>query len=171
METEPAIEKSCSFTGHRDIPSCLYDEIRKAVKAEIKRLYSLGVRHFIAGGALGFDTICAEAVLDMKESLEGITLTLAVPCKNHDARWSETDKIIFSEILAKADETVYVSEAYTKFCMFKRNRYMVDNSLYCISFCTRKSGGSYYTVTYAHRLNREVTEISEKISRSGDFQP
>ncbi len=170
METEPIIEKSCSFTGHRDIPSYLYNEIREAVKAEIKRLYSIGVRRFISGGALGFDTLCAEAVLSMKESLEGITLMLALPCKNHDARWSETEKIIFSDILIKADETVYVSEAYTKFCMFKRNRYMVDNSLYCISYCTRKSGGSYYTVKYAHSLSREVTEISGKPRQIGFFQ-
>lgn len=163
METEPIIEKSCSFTGHRDIPPYLYGDIRKAVETEIKRLYLLGVRHFIAGGALGFDTICAEAVLSLKESLEEITLTLAIPCKNHDARWSEADRKVFSEILARADEKVYVSEEYTKFCMFKRNRYMVDRSLYCISFCTRKSGGSYYTVNYARKLCRELTEISEKL--------
>lgn len=163
METEPTIEKSCSFTGHRDIPSYLYGDIREAVISEAKRLYALGVRRFIAGGALGFDTLCAEAVLSLKESLEEITLTLAIPCRNHDARWSEADRKKFSEILARADEAVYVSEEYTKFCMFKRNRYMVDRSLYCVSFCTKKSGGSYYTVNYARGLGREITEISEKI--------
>ncbi len=163
METEPTIEKSCSFTGHRDIPPYLYGDIRGAVTSEIKRLYSLGVRRFIAGGALGFDMLCAETVLSLKESLKGITLTLAIPCRNHDARWSEADRKVFSDILEKANEVVYVSEEYTKFCMFKRNRYMVDRSLYCISFCTKKSGGSYYTVNYARGLGREITEISERI--------
>ncbi len=169
METEPTIKKSCAFTGHRDIPFRSYNEIREAVINEIKRLYSLGVRRFIAGGALGFDTLCAEVVLSLKESLEGVTLTLALPCKRHDARWSEADKRAFSAILARADETVYVSEEYTRFCMFKRNRYMVDNALYCISYCTRKSGGSYYTAKYAHSLGREVTEISEKLAFGGIF--
>lgn len=163
MEIDTSIRKSCCFTGHRDIPTCLRDRVFEEVKSEIKRLYTLGVRRFIAGGALGFDTICAEAVLEMKERFDGITLMLALPCKDQDAKWEQADRVIYSKILSKADEKVYVSESYTKYCMFKRNRFMVDNSLYCISFCTRKKGGSCYTVNYAGSLGRELIEIAERI--------
>lgn len=160
--THTEAKKSCFFTGHRDLPTHLYEPLSELLDAEIKRLYSLGVRRFIAGGALGFDMLCAERVLALKESLDGITLTLALPCRGHDERWSVADKITFFNLLVRADETVYVSEKYNRYCMFKRNRFMVDNSLYCISYCTRKSGGTYYTVNYAKSLFREITELSEK---------
>ena len=156
-------DKSCCFTGHRELPSYLYGAISEQVDAEIKRLYDLGVRRFIAGGALGFDTLCAERVLDAKKKLDGITLMLALPCREHDKRWSWQDKIRFSDILSKADDAVYVSEEYTRYCMFKRNRFMVDNSLYCVSYCTEKSGGTYYTVNYAKSLFRKITELSERV--------
>lgn len=161
--TETDIEKSCCFTGHRDIPEHLHGDVFTEVCAEIKRLYDIGVRRFIAGGAIGFDMICAKAVLFLKEELDGITLTLALPCKNHDAKWAVSDKIDFFNVLVKADETVYVSEAYSRYCMFKRNRFMVDNSRYCISYCQRESGGSYYTVKYARSLSRETVEISGRV--------
>ena len=157
------IEKSCSFTGHRILPFGTYGRIYGAVTEEIKKLYSLGVRHFITGGALGFDMLCANAVLSLKKELTDVTLTLALPCIGHDARWQASDRAQMRDILNKADETVYVSEEYTKYCMFKRNRFMVDNSLYCISYCTKKTGGSYYTVNYAISRQREITEISEKL--------
>ena len=163
MDSYTDIEKCCSFTGHRILPSYLYGSIETAVSDEIKRLYSLGVRRFITGGALGFDMLCARSVLSLKGELSGITLTLALPCVGHDAKWSASDKKEFAEILKKADETVYVSEEYSRYCMFKRNRFMVDNSLYCVSYCTKKSGGSYYTVNYAVTKQREITEISEKL--------
>ena len=163
METETRIEKSCCFTGHRDIPEYLYDDISYEVSREIKRLYPLGVRRFMVGGALGFDMLCAETVLALKEELDGISLTLALPCKGHEEKWSLSDKIDFFNLLVKADEAVYVSEKYTPYCMFKRNRYMVDNSLYCISYCTRKKGGTYYTVNYAKSHDRIITEISGRV--------
>ena len=163
MDSFTDIEKCCSFTGHRILPSSLYGSIEAAVRSEIKRLYALGVRRFITGGALGFDMLCANAVLSLKKELNGITLTLALPCMGHDAKWSLSEKREFSEILNKADKTVYVSEEYSRYCMFKRNRFMVDSSLYCVSYCTKKMGGSYYTVNYAISRQRNITEISELI--------
>ena len=161
--TETDIKKSCCFTGHRDLPEHLCNDIFSEVCAEIRRHYTFGVRRFIAGGAIGFDMLCAEAVLSLKEELNGMTLTLALPCIGHDKKWSAHDKEAFFNILTKANETVYVSGEYTRYCMFKRNRFMVDSSLYCISYCTRKSGGTYYTVSYAANHGRRITELSEKL--------
>lgn len=160
MFTETDIARSCCFTGHRDIPPQVYGEVTEAVKAEIMRLYRLGVRRFIAGGALGFDMICAETVLALRPTLPEITLTLALPCRGHDLRWSRDDRARLIRLTEGADETVYVSETYSSYCMFKRNRFMVDESLYCISYCTRKRGGSYYTVNYARSRGRVLTEVS-----------
>ncbi len=166
MGKEFSIEKSCCFTGHRDILLCNYGIITETVKTEIKRHYEKGVRRFLAGGAVGFDMLCAKAVLELKDSLDGIFLTLCIPCINHDIKWKGSDKKIFENIRSRADEIIYISEKYNKYCMFKRNRFLVDNSLYCISYCERQSGGSYYTVRYAELLGRHITDLSEKINQA-----
>ena len=62
-----------------------------------------------------------------------------------------------------ADEVIYVSETYSKGCMFERNRFMVDRASYCISYCTKKSGGSFYTVRYASEMGLKRIEISDLI--------
>ena len=159
------INKSCCFTGHRDLPLGLYAAISKEIDVQIARLYDLGVRRFIAGGALGFDTLCAERVIALKEKYSDVTLTLALPCRDQDKRWGKEDRKRFSDILVRADEVIYVSEEYTRYCMFKRNRFMVDNSRYCVSYCTEVSGGTYYTVNYARSVFREITELSDKVGQ------
>lgn len=152
--------ETCCFTGHREIPTELYPSIKKALKKELLKAYAYGIRSFIAGGALGFDMICAETVLELKETYEDITLTLAIPCRGHDAKWNESSKNQLSRITELTDEVVYISEQYAKGCMFRRNRYMVDRSCICISYCTKSRGGSRYTVDYALSSGIEVTELS-----------
>ena len=57
---------TCCFTGHRRIPPEAVAPLRERLEAEIESLIRQGVRYFGAGGALGFDTLAAEAVLDLK---------------------------------------------------------------------------------------------------------
>lgn len=41
--------------------------------------------------------------------------------------------------------------------MLKRNRFMVDNSNFAIvAWNGRKTGGTYYTLSYAKKLNKEI---------------
>ena len=55
--------KTCCFTGHRKIPPAQYKNIAKRLRLEIEAMIRRGVVYFGAGGALGFDTMAAEAVL------------------------------------------------------------------------------------------------------------
>jgi len=119
-----------------------------------------GVDTFICGGALGYDTLCAQIVLYLKKRYEHIRLVIAIPCEGQERYFNLRDKQIYYDILDKADEKVYVSREYFAGCMHKRNRYMVDNSAYLIAYCTKNSGGSYYTREYAKRNNVTVIEIT-----------
>lgn len=74
---------------------------------------------------------------------------MALPCKEQDKNWKKKDKIIYRNILQKADKIIYVSEKYSNKCMLKRNRYMIDNSSYCICYLRYTKGGTVYTVNYA----------------------
>ena len=154
-------DKTCCFTGHRRIPEYLHSSIRNEIVKIAKKLYLTGVDTFICGGALGFDTIAAEAIIEAKSTYPGIRLHMAIPCPNHDKSWTERDRRKFSVLLAHADSACYVSPTYTRYCMFTRNRYMVDNSAYCISYCTKKTGGTCYTAGYASKKGKIVIELSD----------
>ena len=60
-------EKTCCFTGHRDIPSGAYQLIFKKTEEMVESLIQKGYLYFGAGGALGFDTIASFTVLKLKE--------------------------------------------------------------------------------------------------------
>ena len=155
-----AVDYSCCFTGHRTIKKNIIPFIKQSVITEVLKLITHGVTCFIAGGALGFDTLAAQAVLDLKRDYEQIKLILAVPCKNQADKWNRKDKMIYENIKNRADKVIYVSEKYEKNCMLKRNQFMVDNSNFIISaWDGRKIGGTYYTVNYAKKLGKKIIFI------------
>ena len=78
------------FTGHRPqkLPwkfneqdeRCI--EMKKKLKNEIIKSIESGYTSFISGMALGFDIICAEIILELKEIYPNIRLICALPCKD-----------------------------------------------------------------------------------------
>ncbi len=166
---------SCCFTGHRtmsdDEKHKASEEIKKLVRALVKK----GVTNFITGGALGFDTVAAITVINMRDNelltdengnTVRISLTIAVPCPTQSAKWPFADRALYSNIIRSADETVTLSEAYTRDCMFKRNRYMVEKSAYCICYVTHRSGGSYYTMNYAEKSGLGIINIASPAGKA-----
>ena len=55
---------------------------------------------------------------------------------------------------------VYVSEHYTRGCMFERNRYMADHSDICVCYCTSGEGGTAYTVRYAEKKEIPIVNLA-----------
>lgn len=52
---------------------------------------------------------------------------------------------------------IYISKEYEKDCMLMRNKFMVDNSNFVIAMWDgRKRGGTYYTLNYAKKLNKQI---------------
>ena len=151
------------FTGHRDLNAYLPSSVSKALNKALRILISHGVEHFLAGGALGFDTLAALCVLELKEEFPNISLGLILPCKNQTKLWSDSNKAIYSEILKEADCVEYIAEAYTANCMHDRNRRLVDKSDICVAFFEHSGGGTAYTVAYALNQGKEVINIAELI--------
>lgn len=160
--------RTAFFTGHRALP---HGECAKIV-AEIKRcvsyLYSLGVRSFHAGGALGFDTLAATAVLDLRRYHPGMTLDLDLPYRNQDFGWREQNKKMYEFILERADSVKYAydgevtSKKKSSEYLLQRNRTMADGSAYCIAYYNgSERGGTAYTVKYAQKSGCEVINIAE----------
>ena len=154
-------DETCCFTGHRVIGSNDAQTVRGNLRQAIRMLYREGIRCFISGGAIGFDTEAAAAVVEARRTIPEIRLVLALPCRDQDKLWNASQKAEYSKILAEADEVVYVSEEYTGECMRKRNRFMVDNSCAVLTYIQRPFGGTAYTVNYALDSGRRVINILE----------
>lgn len=157
------MESGCCFSGHRDIPPQERERLERLLDEYIDKMADCGRLRFICGGALGFDTMAAQAVLRAKERHSGIVLELAIPYRGVENYRSEADRLEFLDILAQADIIRCLAESYDKDCMFRRNRYMVDNSDVCICYMTRNKGGTAYTVARALKKGIEVVNLAMEI--------
>ena len=142
---------SCCFTGHRDIPPEILPALAAKLEAAILELIADGIRYFYAGGALGFDTLAAEIVLRLRDQFPQLQLILALPCREQTRGWFAASVKRYESILRRANEVVYTSEHYTRGCMQRRNRYMVDRADLLLAYFTGRRGGTKYTVGYAER--------------------
>lgn len=141
----------------------MLDTVSERLKEIVNSAIQSGYRCFITGGAIGFDTLSAQTVLNAKQEhkRKKIKLILAIPCPEQANDWEKSDIDEYERIKTLADSVVYVSTHNKKGCMHKRDRYMVDNSSLCIAYMTRQSGGTAYTVKYAQENNKKICNIAE----------
>ncbi len=158
---------SCCFTGHRpgklpwgtdeNDPRCL--RLKKRLDEVLARVVDDGYSHFICGMAEGCDLYCAEAVLAMKRTHPQLTLEAAVPCPTQANGWCSTQRERYRRILELCDYETMVQEKYTRECMQRRNRYMVDHASLLIALHDGLPGGTRYTIEYALRRGVDVIDI------------
>lgn len=154
-----AKESSCCFTGHRILGKDFNIDV---LSRGIEYLIGKGVDTFICGGALGFDTVCAKAVLEAKRAHPHIKLHIYAPCNNQAERWSIKDTLIYKGILKKADLVDMPSKPYFTDCMKIRNYKMVDNSAYCICYLNDMRSGTGQTYKYANLRGLTIYNIAGK---------
>ncbi len=154
------MEKTCCFTGHRKIDCESMQMLSILLDKALASLISNGVNVFRTGGAMGFDTLAALKVIELRDKNKNIRLELFLPCREQADNWDKRSQEYYAYILAKADDVIYVRENYQKGCMLERNRKMVDGSDFCIGFCTSDKGGSAYTLNYAKKHNVRVINLA-----------
>ncbi len=152
--------ETCCFTGHRQIPPGERAEIASRLERVISDLYQRGIRYYGAGGALGFDALAARTVIRLREKCPGMKLILVLPCLTQTRGWRSEDVTEYERIKAQADEVFYTAHQYTRGCMHKRNRHLVDNSSVCVCYLNRESGGTAYTVRYARKKGLEIVNLA-----------
>lgn len=155
-----------SFTGYRpqklpfkgeNDPACT--ALKSRIYAEIERLCEHGAGEFYTGMAIGVDMWCAEAVLKLKTVHPEVRLTALLPCRGQDQRWSFEDQRRYNEILKLCDRVECLSQVYTRDCMFKRNRALVNSCDLLVAVYDGKPGGTKYTVDLAQQLGKKVIVI------------
>ena len=162
FESDFPLADSVCFTGHRDLPLSQIDSLQFLLQQTVFSLYEQqGVRHFWAGGALGFDLLASIVVLNASVRCPEIQLHLALPCRDHTKHWTQLQKAQFDLVVSRAAQVVYVSERYHAGCMAVRNRYLVDHSSRCISYQTKNKGGTAFTAAYAQSKGCPVLNLAE----------
>lgn len=153
-------QKTCCFTGHRQIPSDKAQSLRENLDATIETLVGEEITTFISGGALGFDILAAKAVIKAKEKHPGLRLIMAIPCRNQHAGWHFREKNEYEEILKVADDIYCLNEKYCTGCMLQRNRFMVKNSTVCVAFFDGSRGGTAHTIKLAKEDGLRIINLA-----------
>ena len=146
-------EQTCCITGHRVIPPGEEKKIMVRARYIILRLIrEKNVRFFGVGGAVGFDMLAAEYLLDLKAHREHqlkIISVLPYPTWRETDDWTDELRLRQDRILRACDKVVYVRQEYEKNVFLLRDRKLVEGSAYCVSYCNRPRTGTAYTVKYA----------------------
>lgn len=154
--------KTCCFTGHRDIPELDVELIEKRTEEAIWSLYEKGVRCYRVGGAVGYDTLVADILFRLRASqMPDIKVILVYPFDGFTKGWTDEQRAHYDLNLPYFDEVVRVCDGSSKSAFWKRDRYLVDGSAYCIAYQTRNTGGTAYTTRYARQQGVKLICVTE----------
>jgi uncharacterized phage-like protein YoqJ len=172
--TKPAY-KRCAFTGYRpqklpfgfneSHPACV--ALKVALYHRIEDLIGQGYAHFLSGGAMATDTWAAEAVLELKAKYPWVILEMVSPFDGQADRWSEEYRARHDRLFAAADIVTVISHSYTKSCMFRRNRYLVDNADLLLAVYDGQPGGTAMTCAYAREIGVRVLCLTPGMAQAG----
>ncbi|MBQ8718679.1 MAG: DUF1273 family protein [Clostridia bacterium] len=153
------------FTGHRTFSHAALLTLPQLLEDTLTELIQSGYDTFRTGGALGFDTMAALKVLELKARFPHIRLHLYLPCRDQGKFWNEDEIGLFQKILERADDVHYTAEHYTNGCMLQRNREMIDGSAICIAYFDGHGGGTAYSYGYANRTGVKVINLAQYTHR------
>ena len=155
-------ENTCCFTGHRDIPAEKGENVKTKLKEQILVLLEEGISTFLVGGALGFDMLAAEVLVDLRER-EGkkFRLVSVLPFPDWREGWPAEEYAREEAILKNCDEFSLSGEKCDRKLYLDRDRKMVDASSVCVAWCSRRSGGTAYTVRYALKQGVQVVNLAD----------
>lgn len=160
-------EKCCCFTGHRPEKMEEIDMLGYDIACEVYKAMNAGFTTFITGGAKGMDIIAAEAVLLMRERVNGLLkLVVALPYPTFGQRWTDEWKWRFERMIRRADKVISISAKCTYSAYRQRNEWMVDHSSLVLAVYSGAKGGTRNTLKYAEKTGIP-TRICADINSTG----
>lgn len=149
-------KQSCFFSGHRYIENRSVPELKHMTeKFCVELIEKHGVKSFISGGALGYDTLAAETVIKLKRAHPHIALRLYLPCRDQSSLWRGAQTARWEKLLSAADCVRFIHDGkYFSGCMQARNAAMVQDAYFGIVYCVRRGSGTYSTIQKALEKDR-----------------
>lgn len=154
-------KQTCCFSSHRNLPLHQIPLIRQRTVAVVRKLITEhGVRYFGVGGAVGYDTLAAGILFDLKNEFPHIKIILVYPFDGFTNCWNSAQRDAYTQMLPHYDKVVCAARSPSKEAYWARNRHLVNHSTYCITYCTRDTGGTAYTVRYAREQGVQVFNVA-----------
>jgi len=158
--------RTVCFTGHRHLPTEGYRELLDTLLGVIENQVAQGAEVFRAGGALGFDTMAALAVLSVRRRYPNIRLELILPCPSQIRGWAADDKVLYEQIKEQADSVRYISTGYYAGVLQQRNRALVDGADVCVTYLRNsEGGGTAYTASLALKNGLDLINLYDMIQK------
>ena len=155
-------EKTCCFSGHRVLP----EQELTVIRARTERVVSSLVEEkqacfFGVGGAMGYDTLAAEVLFQLRETrYPHIKVILVLPFDGFTRSWTEEQRSCYNNLFKKYDKVVCAAIHTGRDAYLSRNRHLVDHSAYCVSYCTDSHSGTSYTLAYAKRRQVKIFNVA-----------
>ena len=137
-----------TFCGHRHIYH--EKEIQNKLFVYVEELIKRGATDFMLGGYGEFDFLAASVVKELSGKYSYIKSILVIPYLNREYNMDLYNYSIYPPI-----ESVPL-----KFAITKRNQWMVDKSDVVVSYVINSQGGSYKTLEYAIKKEKQIIEIT-----------
>ena len=134
-----------TFCGHSNYS---FDD---TVKEKLRGLLLQNIRKnptckFYLGGYGNFDSLCLSILKELKADFPNIELLFITPYLNKEYSKLETAKLYYDDIIYPSLESVP-----PRFCISRRNKWMVDEANLVIAFVKYSWGGAAKTLEYAKR--------------------
>ena len=136
---------ACTFFGHREC----YGLDAAALENAILKLIHQGIDTFYVGNQGSFDRLCYHCLKQLRKSYPNIQICVVLaylPTKSADD--ADLEDAIYPEI-----------EGYPKFAIERRNRWMIDQSDYCICYINHTWGGAYKFVRIAKNQGLQILNL------------
>lgn len=151
--------KICTCFGHRET----YKDFSGVLSEYLEDLIlNQGVVEFWTGGMGNFDGSFASAVRGLKRKHPYIKLVLIKPYFSNELNTNKEyyeytyDDVVIPGILAGV---------HPKSAITKRNRWMVENSDFIVTYVYRDHGGAFEAKKYAMKLGKNIFETNDAIKK------
>ncbi len=142
------MKHTCCFCGHAEIETISLSVLERTV---LELIEQKGINQFYSGHKGQFDLLCEKVILGLKKNNPQIRLCWVIPYRTKELDdafiCSRFDEIIFPEL-----------QKFRKYAILERNRWMVDHSLYMISFIHKPSRAKDM-LDYAKKKGKIIYEI------------
>lgn len=144
-----------TFCGHSNFSfdNTVKEKLRELLLQEIRKNPAC---KFYLGGYGDFDSLCLSILKELKIQFPNIELLFITPYLDDNYSKLETAKLYYEGIIYPPLENVL-----RRFCISKRNEWMVDEADLVIAFVKYSWGGAAKTLEYAKRKKVEFFNLAE----------
>ena len=149
------VAMTITFCGHSNFSfdNTVKEKLRELLLQETRKNHAC---KFYLGGYGDFDSLCLSILKELKIQFPNIELLFITPYLDNNYSKLETANLYYDGIIYPPLENVP-----RRFCISKRNEWMVDEADFVIAFVKYSWGGAAKTLEYAKRKKVGFFNLAE----------